>query len=188
MTNSKALATLVTGHIRLFSTSVIYSNFSFLLITKIPGNSARQKTWIWIWIKRCASWGWTKYMGIMLCRGILKRYSLFDPFSIPACLQLPYFLLHLSYSGSDCSIIPTCHNVSDCSSNGLCVDYDVCKCDKGWTGDNCTQFSCEHLDYCSGNAFASFTSWMKISVWSFNLVHKYHSNFSAKKGCLFVKR
>ena len=43
MTNSKALATLVTGHIRLFSTSVIYSNFSFLLITKIPGNSARQK-------------------------------------------------------------------------------------------------------------------------------------------------
>lgn len=69
--------------------------------------------------------------------------------------SLIFFFIYLSYSGSDCSIIPTCHNVSDCSSNGLCVDYDVCKCDKGWTGDNCTQFSCEHLDYCSGNAFAS---------------------------------
>lgn len=38
-------ATLVTGHIILFSTSVIYSNynFSFLLITKIPGDNAGQK-------------------------------------------------------------------------------------------------------------------------------------------------
>ena len=54
--------------------------------------------------------------------------------------------------GQDCSVIPTCFNVSNCTGNGLCVDYDVCKCNVGWTGTNCTQYSCEHLDYCSGNS------------------------------------
>ena len=93
-----------------------------------------------IWALCCASESWKTTPSLSLSRSRAGYNSLF---------------YYLSYSGSDCSIIPTCHNVSECSSNGLCVDYDVCKCDKGWTGDNCTQFSCEHLDYCSGNAFAS---------------------------------
>lgn len=56
-------------------------------------------------------------------------------------------------SGADCSIVPTCYNVSDCTGNGICVDFDVCKCNIGWTGNNCTQYSCEQLDYCSGNVY-----------------------------------
>ena len=53
--------------------------------------------------------------------------------------------------GRDCSVIPTCFKVSNCTGNGLCVDFDVCKCNVGWTGTNCTQYSCERWDYCSGN-------------------------------------
>ena len=30
------------------------------------------------------------------------------------------------------------------------MDFDVCKCNMGWTGSNCAQYSCEQLDYCSG--------------------------------------
>ena len=55
-------------------------------------------------------------------------------------------------SGRDCSIIPTCSNVSDCSGRGICIDYDVCKCDKEWTGKDCAQFSCGSLDHCSGRS------------------------------------
>ena len=55
-----------------------------------------------------------------------------------------------SFLGIDCSIVPTCYNVSGCSGRGICIDYDVCKCQKEWTGKNCTQFSCASLDFCSG--------------------------------------
>ncbi|XP_031566546.1 EGF-like domain-containing protein comC isoform X1 [Actinia tenebrosa] len=51
--------------------------------------------------------------------------------------------------GSDCSIIPTCLNVSSCSGHGKCVNFDVCKCDKDWTGKDCSQYSCSDLDRCS---------------------------------------
>ena len=34
----------------------------------------------------------------------------------------------------------------------MCIDYDVCKCDKEWTGKDCTQFSCGFLDHCSGKS------------------------------------
>ena len=30
------------------------------------------------------------------------------------------------------------------------MDFDVCKCNMGWNGSNCAQYSCEQLDYCSG--------------------------------------
>lgn len=59
--------------------------------------------------------------------------------------------IYLKLSGHDCSVIPTCSNVSDCSKSGICVDFDVCKCQEDWTGKDCTQFSCESLDYCSSN-------------------------------------
>ena len=59
--------------------------------------------------------------------------------------------IYLKLSGHDCSVIPTCSNVSDCSKRGICVDFDVCKCQEDWTGKDCTQFSCESLDYCSSN-------------------------------------
>ena len=64
-----------------------------------------------------------------------------------AILKIRIFLVS---AGPDCSIVPTCHNVSNCTDNGICVDFDVCKCNVGWTGGNCTQYSCEQLDYCSG--------------------------------------
>lgn len=52
--------------------------------------------------------------------------------------------------GLDCSTIPTCYRVSNCSRNGLCIDFDVCMCDQGWNDTTCTQYSCEKLNYCSG--------------------------------------
>ena len=57
----------------------------------------------------------------------------------------------LSFSGSDCSEIPTCYNVANCSGQGLCVDTDLCKCEEGWTGIYCTEPSCEEVAYCSGH-------------------------------------
>ena len=43
-----------------------------------------------------------------------------------------------------------CNNVLNCSSNGDCVDVDVCKCHIGYTGSACSETSCESLGYCSG--------------------------------------
>ena len=54
------------------------------------------------------------------------------------------------FPGTNCSIVPTCYVVSNCSGNGTCVDFDVCKCNTGWTGNNCARYSCERLNYCSG--------------------------------------
>ncbi|KAI8507318.1 hypothetical protein Bbelb_146980 [Branchiostoma belcheri] len=55
------------------------------------------------------------------------------------------------YIGADCSKVPTCGNVANCTDHGVCVDYDTCLCDEQWTGDKCDQFSCAALDYCSGH-------------------------------------
>ena len=55
-----------------------------------------------------------------------------------------------SVLGLNCSIIANCNNVLNCSSNGDCVDMDVCKCHIGYNGSSCNEFSCESLGYCSG--------------------------------------
>ena len=55
--------------------------------------------------------------------------------------------------------MPTCHNVSNCSGNGLCIDFGACHCYKGWTGSNCTEYSCERFDYCSGKDCIYFFKW-----------------------------
>ena len=74
-------------------------------------------------------------------------------------LMTLFFILS---SGRDCSIIPTCSNVSDCSGRGICIDYDVCKCDKEWTGKDCTQFSCGSLDHCSGRSVLNSLCFVKL--------------------------
>lgn len=56
----------------------------------------------------------------------------------------------ISDLGDDCSVIPTCTNVSECSGHGTCVHIDKCLCDVGWGGKNCTNSTCEELAYCSG--------------------------------------
>ena len=49
------------------------------------------------------------------------------------------------------SMIATCYNERNCSSHGVCVDFDVCRCDMGWTSSGCSQASCEVLNWCSGH-------------------------------------
>lgn len=69
-----------------------------------------------------------------------------------------YLSYIFNYLGPDCSVIPTCHNVSNCTGKGICVDFDICKCKQGWNGTNCTEYSCEHFDYCSGKFNLWFNS------------------------------
>ncbi|XP_035672220.1 protocadherin gamma-A5-like [Branchiostoma floridae] len=54
-------------------------------------------------------------------------------------------------TGIDCSIQPTCLAVANCSTRGVCVDWDTCLCDHGWGGESCSKPTCKDLDYCSGH-------------------------------------
>jgi hypothetical protein len=36
--------------------------------------------------------------------------------------------------------VPDCSLLSDCSGNGVCVGVEVCDCDDGWDGDDCSTF------------------------------------------------
>ena len=80
-------------------------------------------------------------------------------------------------SGVDCSIVPTCHNVSNCSGNGLCIDFGACHCYKGWTGSNCTEYSCERFDYCSGKVciYLNGIYLFKIIIDNYNNYCYYHN-------------
>ena len=49
------------------------------------------------------------------------------------------------------SLTATCYKQENCSSHGICVDLDVCRCDLGWTSSNCSRPSCEILNWCSGH-------------------------------------
>ena len=52
--------------------------------------------------------------------------------------------------GLNCSEKAICYNVNNCTSHGVCIDIDKCKCDLGWNGTACEELSCEKLGYCSG--------------------------------------
>ena len=56
--------------------------------------------------------------------------------------------------------------MSECSRRGICVDYDVCKCQPESTGNDCTQYSCASLDHCSGEDNDSFGlyKWIMVDV------------------------
>ena len=45
-----------------------------------------------------------------------------------------------------------CDEVNYCSGNGTCVEPNYCECNLGYTGIDCSVFSCEALGFCSGNA------------------------------------
>ncbi|KAI8494760.1 hypothetical protein Bbelb_273650 [Branchiostoma belcheri] len=56
-----------------------------------------------------------------------------------------------SQRGADCSQVPTCYKTDNCTSRGVCVDYDTCLCEEDYTGDKCDMFSCKNLDNCTGH-------------------------------------
>lgn len=88
-------------------------------------------------------------------------------------LSILDFIANDVLSGADCSIIPSCTNVSDCSKQGICVDYDTCLCDDGWSGQECTEYTCEALGYCSGMVAvtSSYQFVILISFWTGSLVY-----------------
>ena len=51
--------------------------------------------------------------------------------------------------GPDCSERATCFSLNNCSDNGICVDFETCRCSVGYSGDKCDGFSCEDMNYCS---------------------------------------
>ena len=64
------------------------------------------------------------------------------------------------------------------------MDFDVCKCNTGWTGSNCAEYSCERLDYCSGELSweivfivyekMSFPTFLPSHIASFKFVRPYN--------------
>ena len=47
-------------------------------------------------------------------------------------------------------------SVNNCSSQGVCIEANFCKCDMGYTGADCANASCEALNYCSGESFLMY--------------------------------
>ncbi|CAD5122347.1 DgyrCDS10784 [Dimorphilus gyrociliatus] len=43
-----------------------------------------------------------------------------------------------------------------CETNGVCVGPSNCQCRQGFKGNNCKEFSCESLNYCSGHGQCTF--------------------------------
>jgi len=43
--------------------------------------------------------------------------------------------------------------VNNCSNHGACIEAELCKCDMGYNGTDCSNFSCEAVNSCSGNHF-----------------------------------
>jgi len=46
---------------------------------------------------------------------------------------------------------PDCSALNDCSSHGTCVADDVCQCELGFSGADCSFFTCGDLNHCSGH-------------------------------------
>ena len=49
--------------------------------------------------------------------------------------------------GTDCSVVATCPN--NCTDHGVCIDFNVCRCSVGYTGEQCNEFSCEDVNFCT---------------------------------------
>lgn len=45
----------------------------------------------------------------------------------------------------------SCAAVSECSRHGSCIFQDVCQCDDGWKGPDCSQVSCSSARECNGH-------------------------------------
>jgi EGF-like domain len=44
-----------------------------------------------------------------------------------------------------------CTAVSECSQHGSCILPDICRCDDGWAGPDCSRVSCSSIGECSGH-------------------------------------
>ena len=63
------------------------------------------------------------------------------------------------------------------------MDFDVCKCNMGWTGSNCAQYSCEQLDYCSGEL--SLEILYIVYELSYIQISEEHKDFISKNTLVF---
>ena len=45
--------------------------------------------------------------------------------------------------------------MNNCSGKGQCIEADLCICDMGYTGPDCSNASCEGVNYCSGKDICS---------------------------------
>lgn len=61
----------------------------------------------------------------------------------------PYYCsVHFVFGMTGTITVETCPN--NCSGNGTC-NSGVCTCDAGWTGVDCSTFTCVDVNNCSGN-------------------------------------
>ncbi len=53
--------------------------------------------------------------------------------------------------------------MNNCSGHGQCLEAEFCKCDVGYTGLDCSNASCESVNYCSGrDAVATVYIYVKL--------------------------
>ena len=50
--------------------------------------------------------------------------------------------------------ISSCLSIDNCTGHGVCVEANFCKCDMGYSGVDCSNVSCEGVNYCSGETLS----------------------------------
>ena len=50
--------------------------------------------------------------------------------------------------------ISSCRSIDNCTGHGVCVEANFCKCDMGYSGVDCSNVSCEGVNYCSGETLS----------------------------------
>ena len=64
-------------------------------------------------------------------------------------LWIVFHSCYAGFTGDNCSQ-PTCTSLNNCSSHGVCIEAELCKCEQGYNGTDCSNYSCEALNFCSG--------------------------------------
>ena len=64
-------------------------------------------------------------------------YDLYQPFNLRSGPDEQIFANALEWASG------LCRDVNDCNAHGSCVGKDTCECDPGYTGTDCSSFSCD---------------------------------------------
>jgi len=127
-------------------------SFAPVNITVLPGDTVE-----WHW-----SSGFHTVTSGLPCTSDGLFHELLDPantlatFVIPddGTTLIPYLCVPhcgIGMTGTITILVPNCAGVNNCSGNGTCVGADICECDPGWVGVDCSIPTCAGVNDCSGN-------------------------------------